>query len=365
VNIIQSRLLRGASLVLALAAWAAPAPARQDYIVTGSKPDLLFVVNPRTLAVQSTFHIPDADNWVATIVPSPDGRVAYVLTNRAESIAGIDLATGRQVFRADLSSPGERVKCMFAFDVTPDGRELIVYELPTKLDLAEYHVEEPRFAVFRTTDGVGAKAVRSFPAPRRVHMLLSRKSGRSFYALGFDLHEFDRRTGRQLSVRGIRNWDYADHLMPDLLALWPATEPTGVFVSPIYSATPNPAGGDPVPMTALMSLDLASGKLAYHDFEATSALIFSTVQSPVRPEVYGVYSQLTKVDTRHDKLMQRIDLDHTYYSVTVSSDGGEIYAGGAMCDIATYDSVTLARKADIRLPGCGDQTLVSMRVIRR
>jgi len=322
-------------------------------------------VNPRTQVVEATHHIPDANGWVATLVPSPDGRVAYVLANHAESIAGIDLKSGKQVFRADLSTPGERVKCMFAFDVTPDGRELIVYELPTKLDLSELHVEEPRFAVYRTADGVGAKPVRTFAAPRRVHMVLARRDGRSFYAMGFDLHEFDRRTGKQLSVRGIRNWDYANHLVPDLLAIWPGAEPAGVFVTPIYSAVPNPAGGEPVPKTALMSLDLRSGALSYEDFEDTSALIFSAVRSPVRDEAYGVYSQLTKVDTRHHVLMQRIDLDHTYYSVRVSTDGREIYAGGAMCDVTTFDSTTLARRANLKLPGCGDQTLVSMRVVRR
>lgn len=363
---LRATALALAALALALAATDAGARSRQDYIVTGAKPDRLFVIDPRSRTVVSEFHIPDANDYVATIVPSPDGRIAYVLTNKLESIAGIDLRTGKQVFRADLSSPGERVKCMFAFDVTPDGRELIVYELPVKLGLAEYQVEDTRFAVFRTADGLNARPVRQFPAPRRVHTLLSRKNGKSFYAFGFDLYEFDRRSGKQLGVRGIRNWDYPGHSTPDLLAFWPESAPTGVFVTPIYSSVPNPAtGGEPVAKTALMSLDLKSGELQYHDFEDTSALIFSTVLSPIRPEAYGVYLQLSKIDTRTHTLAQRVDLDHTYYAALVSTDGTEVYAGGAMCDVTIFDAETLAKKANIRLPGCPDQSLASPRLIRR
>ncbi|HVW68773.1 MAG TPA: quinohemoprotein amine dehydrogenase subunit beta, partial [Steroidobacteraceae bacterium] len=209
--------------------------AGHDLIVTGAKPDRLFVVDAAKRAVRSEFHIPDASNSVGVIVPSPDGRVAYVLVNKMESIAGIDLTTGKQVFRADLSSAGERVKCMFAFDVTPDGRELIVYELPVKLEPDEYKVEEPRFAVFSTAAGVGAKPVRTFAAPRRVHMILVKKDGKSFYSVGFDLAEYDVSTGRLIGQRGIRAWNRPDHSIPDLLAIWPVTEPTGVFVSPVYS----------------------------------------------------------------------------------------------------------------------------------
>jgi quinohemoprotein amine dehydrogenase beta subunit len=314
--------------------------------------------------VQAEFHIPDAGNSVGVIVPSPDGRIAYVLVNRMESIAGIDLTTGKQVFRANLSSPGERVKCMFAFDVTPDGRELIVYELPVKLESDEYKVEEPRFAIFSTAAGVSAQPVRSFPAPRRVHMILAKKDGRSFYSVGFDLAEFDVNTGRLIEQRGIRAWNRPDHSIPDLLAIWPVSEATGVFVSPVYStvnAATAPAGG--IPTTSLMTLNLTTGQLDYRDFEKTAALIFSSVLSPARPEAFGVYAQLTKIDTAHGTLANRVNLDHTFYSVNVSTDGSEVYIGGAMCDVAFYDAVTLTKKANLRLPGCPDQVLSTLRVI--
>jgi len=354
------------SIWLGMAAAAASAAQKHDYIITGSKPDRLFVIDPAARAIRSEFKIPGANDSVGSIVPAPDGRLAYVLVNKMESISGIDLTTGKEVFRANLSTPGERVKCLFAFDVTPDGKELIVYEVPVKLGLSEYTVEDTRFAVFRTNAGLDAHPVRQFPAPRRVHTLLSRKNGKSFFALGFDLYEFDRLTGKQLSQKGVRNWDYANHSTPDLLAFWPVSEPTGVFSTPIYSTVPPPSGSaDPLPKTALLTLDLTSGDLQYHDFENTAALIFSTVLSPTRPEAFGVYSQLSKIDTRNNTLAQRVDLDHTYYAVLVSTDGKEVYAAGAMCDVTVFDSATLQKKGNVRLTGCTDQAITSPRVVRR
>jgi hypothetical protein len=122
------------------------------------------------------------------------------------------------------------------------------------------------------------------------------------------------------------------------------------------------AGGDAV--TALMTLDLKSGELAYRDFEPTTALIFSTVLSPDRKAAFGTYTTLTKIDVGASKLDKRINNDHTYYSINISTDGTEVYAGGAMCDIVVYDSTTLERRGDIALPGCADQALATLRVVK-
>ncbi|MEZ5583928.1 MAG: hypothetical protein R3F37_15380 [Candidatus Competibacteraceae bacterium] len=42
-------------------------------------------------------------------------------------------------------------------------------------------------------------------------------------------------------------------------------------------------------------------------------------------------------------MIKRIDLDHTYYAINISSDGKELYLGGTMDDIAIYDSATLEK----------------------
>ena len=346
----------------ALAGSVATGPASAgELLVTGAKPDRLYVIDADKRAVLSEFRVPGANGLVGAIVPSPDGRIAYVLVNKMESISGIDLKSGKEVFRADLSTPGERVKDFFAFDVTPDGKELVVYELPTLLKPSEYVVEEPRFAVFKTNAGLHAKAARTFPAPRRLHMMLMRPGGRTFYAIGFDLYEYETVTGKLVSTQGIQKWQLPAHSQPDLLAFWPVTEPTGVFTSPVISeATADGATGL---KTGMMSLDVRAGTLEFSDFEDTSALIFSTVLSPDRKYAYGVYSTLTKVDMTKHTLAARVPVDHTFYAINIAKDGHEVYIAGAMCDVGFYDPETLQRRANLKLPGCGDQSLASLRVL--
>jgi quinohemoprotein amine dehydrogenase beta subunit len=350
-----------AGAALALCLGAAPRAAAGDLIVTGAKPDRLFVIDATTRTVRAEHHIPGANGLVSVILISPDQKLAYVLVDRLERVVGIDLATGREVFRADLSTPEERIKSFMSMALTPDGRELVVYELPTKLLPSEYVVEEPRFAVYRTNAGLAAKPYRSFPAPRRVHMLLMRPSGQSFYAVGFDLYEFDVRTGTLIDTRGIQKWALADHGQPDLLAFWPVTEPTGVWTSPVYSDLKK--GAETIPMTALMSLDVKSGELTYADFEPQTALIFSTVLSPDRKHAYGVYTTLSSIDVEGHRLEKRVPLDHTFYAVNISSDGRELFTGGTECDVGFYDAASLEKRAILKLPGCADQATATLRVI--
>ncbi|HXQ21800.1 MAG TPA: quinohemoprotein amine dehydrogenase subunit beta [Candidatus Acidoferrales bacterium] len=346
---------------LAVFSFATSRAAAGDLIVTGAKPDRLFIIDAPTRSVRSEIHIPGANGMVSVILISPDQKLAYVLVDRMERVVGIDLATGAEFFRADLSTPDERIKSFFSLALTPDGKELIVYELPTKLLSSEYVIEEPRFAVFRTDAGMLAKPVRSFPAPRRVHMLLMRPSGQSFYAVGFDLYEYDVKSGKLLGTRGIQKWALADHSQPDLLAFWPVTEPSGVWTSPVYSELKK--GSESVPMTALMSLDVKSGALSFADFEPLSALIFSTVLSPDRTHAYGVYTSLSSIDVAGHRLEKRVPLDHTFYDINLSSDGREIFIGGTECDVGFYDAKTLDKKAILKLPGCADQSVSTLRVI--
>jgi hypothetical protein len=212
------------------------APASgHDWLVTAAKPDRLFIIDAATRSVRADYRVDGAKGQIFTTLISPDERIAYLLVDKMERIVGIDLSNGREVFRAELSSPGEQVKDFFAMALSPNGKELIAYELPTELRPSEYVVETPRFAVFKTDAGLAAKPIRTYPAPRRVHMILMRPSGKSFYALGFDLYEYDFASGKLLGTRGIQQWDIPNHAQPDLLAFWPVTEPTGVFTSPIYT----------------------------------------------------------------------------------------------------------------------------------
>lgn len=340
-----------------------PTPAKRDYIVTAAKPDRLFVIDAQARKVVSDFKIPDANGWLGTVVAPKDGKVAYVLVNKMESIAGIDLTTGQQVFRADLSSGNERVKSIYSINVTPDGRRLIVYELPTRLELNEYKVLEPRFRIFDTAAGVGAAPIATFPAPRRIHMILPRLDNRRFFALGVQLYEFDLTDGKLINTQGVRDWNRAGYSSPDLINFWPISEPTNIFSAPVISMRGE--GADGVLRTSLMAIDLDSGSLTYTDFEDTKTLIFTTVVSPRKPDAYGVFLHLSKINTDTGTVTKRVDLPHSFYTVAMASDGSEVFTGGTTCSIGFFDPDTLAERAMLQLPGCPDQSNATMQVVRR
>ncbi|MGH8320036.1 MAG: quinohemoprotein amine dehydrogenase subunit beta [Steroidobacteraceae bacterium] len=363
------RFLVPAVLAGLLAGCGSFAPQRpaHDLIITAAKPGQLFVLDPSKLKVVSDFTIPGAHNYATMIVPSPDGKIAYVIVDEGTRIVGLDLHTGKEVFRANLSTPGERVQSI-AFDVTPDGKELVVYDLRTLFGIDAYTVEPPQFAIFSTAGGLYATPLRKFPAPRRIQGLLVSKDGRSFYAFWPDVYHFDLKTGRLLDEHGLLDWGRPNHSSTDLSINSPASEPTGIYSLPLYSTLTGPglpAGG--VRATSLMTLDLRTGKLEYHDISRTAPNIFSTIISPNRRWAYGVFDALYKIDLRHRQwaIVKQAPVAHSYYIVNVSSDGKELYLGGNMCDIAIYDARTLREKGDIKLPGCGDQALVMSRVIER
>lgn len=351
----------------ALLAVAAPLAAAKDYLVTGVKPDKLVLIDPAARKVERVYTIPEAAPGQIAIVPAPDGKVVYAVVNRWESISGIDLDTGKQVFRADFSTPERRVKNMFAVDISKDGKELFVFQSPVRLLPGEYQVEDTYIAVYRTADGIGAKPVRTFPAPRRTVLLFFSADGSKLYALGWDITIFDPKTGKVIGTHKVRNWGRPNYSEPDVLDVWPQWEAAQVFSTPYYAVRTDKSPEDPAAYkTGLLTLDLATGEFRMNDFENTSVIIFSSVINPVRRnEAYMVYTTLTKIDREQSKIVQRIALDHTYYDVNVASDGSEIYVGGTMDDIAVYRTDTLERVGTIKMPGGADQGIAALRLIRR
>jgi quinohemoprotein amine dehydrogenase beta subunit len=364
-------MLRPAALTvlscLSLAAAGATPGLAKDYLLTGAKPDKLVLVDPAARKVERTCEVPDAGTGILTIVPSPDGSTAYVIANHWESVAGIDLDTCEQVFRADFSAGDERVKATFGMDISPDGSELFVFQSPVRLLPGEYQVQPTRIAVYDTASGVGAEPIRTFEAPRRTAILAMAEDGSKLYAVSWDIYVLDPETGEEIGRHPLRTWQRENYSEPDVLGVWPQWEATGIYTNPYFAVRTDLDPADAAAYkTGLLSLDLETGAFEVKDFEDTSVIIFSTVVNPQREnEVYGVYTTLSKIDREAGEVLERIDLDHTYYAVNVASDGSELYVGGTMNDIAVYDTETFEQLGKIEMPGGGDQTLASLRLIQR
>jgi quinohemoprotein amine dehydrogenase beta subunit len=351
-----------------LAAYPAGALAAKDYLVTAARPNLVFVVDAKARKVVKSHTIPNTSmgNSPITLVHSRDGKTAYVIHNRWETVSGIDLESGKEVFRAELSGGDIRAKAPFAMDLSPDGKELAVFVNPTRLLPGEYQVLDPYIAVYRTDAGVDAEPARKLPVPRRVSTLAYAPKGDTLYAFSWDMLKLDPQTGAVKGKHPWRSWKNGDQGEPDTLAVWPQFEQANVFATPYYVTHADKKEGDPAALRAgIWRLDLEQDKVTFKEFENAGVVLFSSVVNPVRrDETYTVYTQLTRVNTKTGK-MDRVDLDHTYYNVNVSSDGNELYIGGTQGDIAVYDSRTLKRIGNIRTPGGGDQVLTSLRIFQR
>ena len=339
----------------------------KEYLLTGVKPDQLVLIDAQARQVEQTYTIPDAGSGVLTLVTSADGKRAYAIVNRWESVSGVDLDTGEQVFRANFSTEEKRIKATFAMDLSPDGKELYVYQMPVRLLPDSYQVEETYIAVYDTSVGVDAEPIRTYPAPRRTAILAASTDGSKLYAVSWDISVLNAQTGQAIGTHRLRRWDRPNYSEPDVLGVWPQWNQTGVYSNPYYAVRTDLSPDDPAAYkTGLFTLDLATNEFRVQDFEDTAVIIFSSVINPVnRDEAFGVYTTLSKIDLAEGKLMDRVDLDHTYYAVNISGDGKEVYVGGTMDDISIYDSATLEKIDVIRLPSGNDMALSSLRIINR
>jgi quinohemoprotein amine dehydrogenase beta subunit len=362
-----SRLFAGALVgaLFALALQPVSGEAK-EYILAGAKPNQLHLIDAKARKVERSYDIPGRGGPL-TFSVSPDGNRAYVLSNGWESIFGFDLDSGKIVFRADFSEPGLRVKGMFGMTLSRDGKEIYVIQSPVKLGLGEYEVQDIRVAVYDTGAGVKAKPVRSFPVPRRSILLHMSTDNSKLYVVGFDILALDPKTGKQTGVHKVTNWERPNFFPPDVLGVWGQYEQAEVYINPYFTARSDMSLDNPEAWsTGMMTLDLASGTFEMKHFEFTEVIIFSAVVNPKRRnESFGVYTTLSKVDHEAGKLLKRINLDHTYYGINISSDGSELYLGGTMNDIAIYSSDTLEKLGEIRIPGGVDQALPSVRVFNR
>jgi quinohemoprotein amine dehydrogenase beta subunit len=363
---MPARWIKHALASLLLVALFAPAAAATEYLLAVTRPNTLHVVDVAARKVARSFAVP-GDGIPSGIALADDGKVAYVLTNRFESVSGIDLETGKQVFRADMSDGDTRVKSMFGLTVSRDGKQLYVHQIPTRLKRAEYESLDTRIAVYNTADGVGAKPVKTFPAPRRISVLAPGAGPERIVALGWDLYVFDVRRGVIDKTFPLRHWQRPSLGEPDILNMWYQYEQAGMLSTPYYvPKTDVPPTSPEAFKVGLMTFDLAREEMTLAEVDNAETAIFSSVVNPVRRnEVFTVMNQIFRVDLDTRKFTQRHDLERTYYAINISADGRELYLGGALNAIAVYDAASLKKLADIPLPGGADQSVGSIRMMRR
>lgn len=376
----MSRWLSGAALGATLMGLVA-APAMADaadtsarklkpgheYLAVAHYPNNLRVIDAETDTIYKSCDLPDTFG-PGTVQISPDRSRAYILSNHYGTIYGIELDSCRVVFRADLSQrPDERGVGFFSIAVSPDGKTIYSIINPSRRMIDHYVVKEPRLLVFNVADGVGAKPVKTFPAPRQTTMMQVADDG-SLFAVGPDVYRFDTKTGKYDIAVPLRNWKRPNYGQPDVLYFWPQQNSQRtllfLFTAPRFQEGKTDLA-DAEFRYGYVQLDLKTGKHELKDFATFTEVFFTGARSPKDSNLmFGVLNHLGKYDIRAQKQLGLADLDHTYYCVVFNKSGSKIYLGGAANDIAVFDPDTLKKLKRIDLPG-GDMAASTMQVFTR
>lgn len=353
-------------LAFALALLGATAAEAKEFILTAVKPNNLVLIDPAARKVERSYPL-KASGGILGMVPSPDGRIAYAVTNHWGSLVGIDLESGNEVFRADFSDGSLRVRNTFGLEISPDGKELFVMQSPVRLLPGEYEVQDVRIAVYRTDGGLDAKPVRLLPVPRRTTNILLSPDGSRLYCVSWDIQAIDPKDGKVLETHKVQNWGRHGYAVPDVFGVWNQFEQAKVYVNPYFVARTDVPPTDPAAMkTGMLTLDLKTGAFKMEDFENSSAILFSSVANPKKTsEVYSVYTTLSKTDTAANTLVKRVPLPHTYYTINISGDGKEVYVAGTMDDIGVYSTETMERIGEIKMPDGADMGTSWIRMVQR
>lgn len=337
-----------------------------DFLLTATRPNHLHLIDLAARQVVRTYNLPGRGVPTTLAVPA-DGKRAYVLTGGNEAIVGIDLDSGEQVFRADMSKGDERVKSMYGVTVSRDGSTLYAYQIPTRLKRSSYESLDTRIAVYRTDAGLKAQPLKTFAAPRRITVLAPTADPDRVVGFGEDIYVFDAKTGKIAATHPLRHWKRPGVGEPDILAVWQQYEQSGVVALPYYvPRTDVPADSPEAFKFGILRFDLNSEKLDYAELANAETSIFSAVVSPVdKNQVYAVLNYIHHADMQAKKFVQQTNLEQSYYAINISSDGKELYLGGALDKIAVYDAASLTKKAEFRIPSGADQSTSSIRIIHR
>jgi len=358
---------KGVTLFAALlmAAMAGQAVAKEkEYVLTAVKPNQLILVDMKAREVVRTYEIDSEGSSPGTIVIAPGGRIAYVVSSY-KYIVGIDLITGETVFETDMTRAADERVVNMGLAISPDGKELFSYELPTRMHADRYEVLPVRLSVYPTAGGEYPTPLRVFTdLPRRINMLMMKYDGSALYGMGWDFYTIDPQTGKVVSTYPLRNWTRENASPPDILNFWPMDEQSGKFSTMVYyqrtDLPPDDMAAYPI---GHLTLDLNTGEFNFDDTNLPPQVIFTGTLSPDAKTLYTVYTNLNKVNAETDELIKTVPLDHSYYQVNVSGDGTEVYVGGTMCDIGIYDAETLEKKGEVRTPDCADMGPAAFRMI--
>ncbi|WP_428036935.1 quinohemoprotein amine dehydrogenase subunit beta [Amphritea sp.] len=334
-----------------------------EYLLTVTRPNQLHVIDTETNKIVRSCDVPGIFGQ-GTVEPSPDGRIAYVGTNKWEDVAGFDITNCEMVFFAKQSDNNVTVKSFVSLAVSRDGKELYTIQNPTRKLTDRYEVMQPQLAVFDTSAGLDAKPIRTFPVDRQITKIMAMDTGEVILG-GNDLQAINPQTGEIRMLSKLQHWDRpADKwVQPDAFAMHTLGEHVDEFIMPYFTIKWN---GDPGDMEkaefwwGMSRVDLKTGEVEQTEIFPFEFIIFNFITDPEDSNiVYGAFNTLSKHDIREKKTLAVHNMEHTYYDLNMTHDR-TIYVGGTSSDISIHDPDTLEKIGSIQLPG--DMSTSGMRI---
>lgn len=338
----------------------------RDYAVAVTRPNNLFVVDLKEEKVVRNCKL-NGDAAPIGIVLSPDNSVGYVITDYAESINGYDLESCKQVFHASVSTAQTQGKSLSALAVSMDNKQVYAIANQTLIGKDHYEVKDPLFMVFNTEDGLNAKAVKTTKAPRQITVMSTADDG-SIYVAGSQIYKVDPKVGDFKIAKKLLGWNRKGYSNPDSAATYPIGQTTRelTVLYTTYKFKDKTENYDTADcFWGITRIDLKTGKITQTEYNPYETMMFSAMTNPKDSNIlYGVLTDLNKFDIKKKKLIKRADVDHSYYSLGLASDGKKLYLGSTLNDIAVYDADTLDKLGNIKLPA-GDMGTASFHVFHR
>ncbi|HZW37357.1 MAG TPA: hypothetical protein VFF01_10475 [Candidatus Deferrimicrobiaceae bacterium] len=284
----------------------------------------------------------------------------FCVTDWGQQIEQLDLASRRVVRTFRLGRGDVKVRTL-DIEIHPAHTNLLyALSLRQKWLADEILDMTPVVMVY---DLAAGKVVKEIEVPRGCTNLFFGDDGSEFYITGRDVFVYDPMTGKQVNFLGLCHPTMTGVDPQISLNIWRQHDQSGMAMILVGSL----ATANNLPYQGYYTIDLRK-----RSTEGSMNLVtdigplynqFSAVVSPDRKYYYTVLNKVEKRDFATNRLLATADVDKSYYTIQISSDGKKVYLGGGGDSILIYDTSTMKLLKKIDTPG--DAVLTHFRVQKR
>jgi len=285
----------------------------------------------------------------------------YTITDWGQQIEQLDLA-GKKVVRTFRMGSGDVKVRTLDIELNPANPNLL-YALSLRQRWLSDEIVDMTPAVM-VLDLATGKVVKEIEIPRGCTNIFFGYDGSEFYVTGRDVFVYDPMTGKQVNFLGIGH-PTTTGVDPQIsLNIWRLHDQSGMAM--ILVGSQNSVNN--LMYQGYFTIDLrkksTEGSMKLVTDIGPLYIQFSGVVSPDRKYYYTVLNTIEKRDFATNRLLATAaDLDKSYYTIQVSSDGKKLYLGGGGDTILVYDTDTMNLRKRIDTPG--DAVLTHFRVQKR